>query len=172
MKSNSEPFIVKYVDFHATRLIDSNNNFYQEINIGKAKQMAKDAGLDLVCFKSPSKGDSSELAFCKIIDYGKWRYSEEKRKKKSQTHKKQTKEIRFSPSISDHDIEHKLKQVEEFLTKGDDVIFSMRLKGRQRFYFDEAEEKMNGIIKMCENYGKELNRRKTKNMINVRMGKC
>jgi translation initiation factor IF-3 len=163
------PYVVSYADFKATRLIDEDLNFHHNINIGEAKRLAQNAGLDLVCFNEP---DAKNLAFCKILDFGKWRYQEEKRKKKqNKEHRRETKEIRFSPVISDHDVEHKVKQVREFLEQGDDVLFTMRLKGRQRAHFSEAEQRMNEILNACSDCGKEVSRRKSGSMINVRVSK-
>ena len=81
------------------------------------------------------------------------------------------KELRFSPVIGDHDIEHKLKQAKEFIEKGHEVMFSMYLKGRQRHHFDLAEEKMNGIVGLCSDYGEEVFRKKLANTILVRVAK-
>ena len=165
---HGEPYIVKYAKFQRTRLIDNNNQFHKDIGIGDAKAIAQETELDLVCFNEPTE---SELAFCKIIDFCKWKYVEEKKKKKQQkVSRHATKEVRFSPLIGDHDIEHKLKQAREFIENGDEVVFSMRLKGRQRSYFKEAEERLNDIVAMCEN-AKVLSTRKNPSMINIRLGK-
>jgi translation initiation factor IF-3 len=75
-----------------------------------------------------------------------------------------------SPVIGDHDLQHKLKQAQEFLDNGDDVLFSMRLKGRQAAHMGDAEGKMNEIIASCGN-GKEVSRKKTRNTIAVRLNK-
>lgn len=165
-KAHGSPFIVKYVDFSITRLVDAEKNYHSEIGIGEAKKMAQEASLDLVCFNNPEHGN---LALCKIIDFGKWKYSSEKKKKKEKVGKKITKEIRLSPVISDHDVEHKIKHVKEFIEDGNDVLFSMRLKGRQRVHYKEAEERMDEIIAMCSEYSKETSRKKSSNMIAVRV---
>jgi translation initiation factor IF-3 len=148
--------------------VDENQNYHQSISVQDARRMAQDAGKDLVCFNKPGK---KEIALCKIIDFGKWKYYNDKqKKKKGNTGKKNTKEVRFSPNISDHDIEHKLKHVMEFIEDGDDVLFSMRLKGRERAHFGNAEERMNDIVAMCSEYCSEISRRKSSNMIIVRVG--
>lgn len=162
------PFVVDWADFKETRMLDENQNFIPRIAIGEAKEKAKDLGLDLVCFNLPS---SNALAFCKILDFGKWEYQEEKSKKK-QKHdsNKGKKEIRFSMSIDTHDIEHKIKQAKEFFAEGDDVTFTMRLKGRQRAHFSEAKEKMDEIVAMCSEEAKELSRKESNTFISVRLG--
>jgi len=164
--SNGNPFVVNYVNFSTTRLVDAEHNYHSEIGIGEAKKKAQEAGLDLVCFSMPERGG---LALCKIIDFGKWKYSEEKKKKKDKTGKKITKEIRLSPVIGEHDVEHKVKHVKEFIEEGDDVLFTMKLKGRQRVHFDEAEKRMDEIVALCSDYCKEISRKKSSNMIIVRV---
>ena len=79
--------------------------------------------------------------------------------------------MRFSPVISNHDVEHKIKQVISFLDENDDVVLSMRLKGRQRAHFDIAETRMNEIVALCSEHGSVVSIKKTSSMINVRMGK-
>ena len=170
MKNNSgQPFLVKYVDFSTTKLLDENNQFLANVHIKDAKKKAEEAGLDLVCFNQPSKDD---LAFCKIINFGKWKYENEKKKKKHRKESKNTtKEVRFSAVIGEHDIEHKVKQVKEFLDEGDDVVLSMRLKGRQRAHFSDAEIKMNEIVEKCLDHGQIVTTRKTHDTITVRLNK-
>lgn len=166
-KTSGEPFVVKYADFTTTKLVDASNNYHASIGIGEAKRMAQDAGLDLVCFNKPTRND---LALCKIVDYGKWKYSNEKKKKRQdKAHKMVTKEIRLSPVIGDHDVEHKIKHVQEFIEEGNDVLFSMRLKGRQRIHFKDAEDRMSEIVAMCSEYAKEVSRKKSSNKIDVRI---
>ena len=149
-----EPFVVKYADFTSTKLIDAQEKFHPNVRIGEAKRMAQEAGLDLVCFNLPQNGS---LALCKIINYGKWRYYNEKQKKK-QNSTKEPKEIQFSLDIEDNDIAHKMKHANEFLEAGHEVTLIMTLKGRQRAHFPLAEEKMNKIKLMCTK-GREINRK-------------
>jgi len=77
----------------------------------------------------------------------------------------------LSPVISDHDVEHKLKQAKEFLEDGDDVILVMKIKGRQRAHLDVAELRMNEIVAKCSEYGTEVQRKKNPGLITVRMVK-
>lgn len=166
-KKNSGAYIVEgYVDFNKTRLIDADNVYYECVGIGEAKEKATEAGLDLVCFNAP---DDKTLAFCKIVDFGKWKYSNEKKKKKqNKEHRKTTKELRFSLTIDTNDVNHKIKQAKDFLDEGYDVMLVMRLRGRQRMRFDDAEKKLDEIVTLCEN-GKEVGKRKAPNVISVRL---
>jgi translation initiation factor IF-3 len=161
------PFIVQYANFRSTDLIDQNNNFLKNINISEAKRIAREANLDLVCFKDAI---GRESALCKIIDYGKWKYSEEKNKKKQHSDRKETKEIQFRPGTEDHDIEYKVKHANEFLDEGNDVLLTMMIRGRDRGHFDLAETKMNKIVQLCS-HGKEMYRKKTSGSIFIRITK-
>ncbi|GAG36116.1 unnamed protein product, partial [marine sediment metagenome] len=146
-----QPFVInRRTEFRNIRLIDENKGFYDSIFIVKAKDMAKNAGLDLVCFNKPER---NKLALCKIIDYGKWKYSQKKDlKKQQQLTRHSVKEVRFSPVIGQHDIEHKLKQVKEFICEGDEVLLTMRFKGIHRRHQDLGLEKMDDIVAMCTSY--------------------
>lgn len=167
-KYSDEPFVIRHADFTVTKLIDENNKYHEKVGIGEAKKTAQMANLDLVCFNRPN---GSTLAFCKIIDFGKWRYTEGKKKKKNKGAKKETKEMRFSPVISDHDIEHKIKQVIEFLDENDDVVLSMRLKGRQRAHYSDAEKRMDEIVALCDGHGSVISTKKSSSLISIRVGR-
>jgi len=165
-----QPFVItRRTDFKNVRLVDASNNFHDEVFIGTARDLAQNANLDLVCFEPPTQDG---LALCKILDYGKWKYQDGKNKKKGQIHHKQSlKEMRFSPVISDHDVEHKLKQVAEFLAHGDEVLLVMRFKGIHRRNFNIGAERMNEIIEMSKSFGEEVTRKKADNQIVVRLKK-
>lgn len=169
LKNNNDPFVVGYVNFEYTRVLDQNGQFHNNVKTFEAKKRARELGLDLVCFNKP---EGNNLAFCKIIDFSKWKYDEEKRKKKeSKSNKKDNKEIRLSPLIADNDIMHKMKQANNFLDDGDDVTLTMKLKGRDRYHFAEAQEKMNSIVKMCDGHGKEISRKQNGDTIIVHLVK-
>ena len=167
-QSNFDPFVVIQSLFESTRLVDEDNNYHQQISSIEAIEKAKKANLDLVCFNMPSKND---LALCKIINFGKWKYDNEKQKKKQKVHAKATKEIRFTYDIAENDINHKMRQVNDFLDEGHDVVLSMLLKGRQKIYLKEAEEKMNGVLNLCGKHGHEISRKKNSGLIVIRVGK-
>ena len=165
-----QPYIVSKKDrFSNIRLIDASEKYHQSIFVRDAEDMAYKSGLNLVCFSLPNK---DSLPLCKIIDYGKWKYSNEKVLKKEKLQNKHcVKEIRFSPVISENDISHKVKQISEFLNEGDEVILTMRFKGVQKRNFKIGEDKMNDIITLCKEYGEEDSRKRTDNQIAVRFKK-
>lgn len=93
-----------------------------------ALEKAQEQGLDLVEI-SPN----ADPPVCKILDYGKFRYQQQK--KKSEARKKQKvieiKELKLRPSIEDHDFEVKMRAAIRFLEEGDKVKFTLRFRGRE-----------------------------------------
>ncbi len=89
---------------------------------------AYDVGLDLVEI-SPN----AVPPVCKILDYGKYKY--EQQKKANEARKKQKvveiKEIKVRPNIDDHDYEVKMKQMKSFIGEGDKVKVTLRFRGRE-----------------------------------------
>lgn len=95
--------------------------------------MAFDDGLDLVEIVP-----NSEPPVCKILDYGKFKYQNQK--KQAEARKKQkiivVKEVQLRPYIEENDYQVKKRNIERFLADGDKVKISMRLKGRELSHQD------------------------------------
>jgi translation initiation factor IF-3 len=98
------------------------------VSLNEALQASVDAGLDLVEI-SPQ----AEPPVCKILDYGKFKYEEQK--KKNEARKKQRiieiKEVKLRPGIDDHDYDVKMRSMVRFLDEGDKVKVTMRFRGRE-----------------------------------------
>ena len=90
-----------------------------------ALALAKERGLDLVEVAS-----QSEPKVCKIVDYGKYHYQQEKRDRK-QKHRSRLKEMKFTIKIGEHDFQTKMKRVRKFLMQGDMVRVSIFFRGRE-----------------------------------------
>jgi len=110
------------------RLIDDNDEQVGVIELDKAKTMAREAGLDLVEVSPLSKPP-----VCRIMDYGKWKYQQNKKEQKARSHSKQSelKEVRLRPKIDHHDLDIKIEKAKEFLGDGDKVQFTMQFRGRE-----------------------------------------
>lgn len=95
---------------------------------GQAVRMAKDRGLDLVEISA-----AADPPVCKIVDYGKYKYEQEKKKKEAAKHAKggKLKELKFRVGIDPHDYLIKIFHAEEFLSHGDKVRVQLQFKGRQ-----------------------------------------
>ncbi len=101
----------------------------------EALSLAKEHELDLV-----EINPSARPPICKIMDFGRFKYEQQKKEKENRSKQKETelKEIRLTPNIGDHDIEYKAKQAREFFDKGHKVKVSMRLRGRENAFVGNA----------------------------------
>ncbi|MCF0143998.1 MAG: translation initiation factor IF-3 [Firmicutes bacterium] len=104
-----------------------------------ALAMAEEKNLDLVCI-----APKAEPPVCKILDYGKFKYDQQKKEKeaKKRQHVTQVKEIRLSTFIEDHDIMVKAKTGAKFLKEGNKLKVSLRFRGRERDYVSRGQEVM------------------------------
>ena len=98
------------------------------VPIEEARQHAEEAGLDLV-----EVGATADPPVVKILDWGKVKYEKEKqaREARKKTHVIEVKEVKYRPSIDDHDRERKTKRVLEFLKKGKKVKVTIFFRYRQ-----------------------------------------
>ncbi len=110
------------------RLIDVEGDQLGVTQIQDAMTMAKEAGVDLV-----EIAPNASPPVCKILDYGKFKFEQEKRLKESTRRQKQLrlKEIRMQPKIEKHDLAFKSKHVQEFLDEGNKVKVTIRFRGRE-----------------------------------------
>ena len=122
----------------------------EQLGIMSAKEalkLAKEAELDLIKIAPTAKPP-----VCKIVDYGKYRY-EQMRKEKEAKKKQKTidiKEIRFSPNIDTNDLKTKMNQARKFLSKGDKVKVSIRLRGREVAHMEIGTEILNNFAAQME----------------------
>jgi len=164
-----DPFVIDRNKWDTIRLVDSSGQFHDPVSMIEARKMAKDNELDLVCFSLP---ETDKLALCKIIDFGKWKYRQEKEKKKERSHNKtEIKEVRFTPAIFDNDLLHKIKQINGFLEEGDDVIITMRFWGIHKRMVAEGDRIMAQISEMTKEFGEEVSRKKSGDQVMIRLKK-
>jgi len=93
---------------------------------------------------------------CKIIDYGKFRYEQQKRDKLQRKNQSVSilKEIRFHPNTDVHDFEFKAKHAINFLNEGNKVKATVRFKGREMAYKEQGSDLLNRFIERIEEYAK------------------
>lgn len=113
------------------------------LTVQEALAMARDAGLDLVEVVA-----TSTPPVCKIIDYGKFRYEQTKRERKSRKtqHQVKVKELKVSPNISSHDLGVKIEHAKEFLEKGMKVKVSCQFRGREIAHPEMGDKLMSQFI--------------------------
>ena len=117
------------------------------VEISKALEMADEAGLDLV-----ELSPNAEPPVCKILDYGKYKY--EQQKKANEARKKQktvdVKEVKLSPRIEKNDYDVKMRNAKRFLESGNKVKVSMRFRGREIAHQDIGKEIFTNIREELE----------------------
>jgi translation initiation factor IF-3 len=94
---------------------------------------ALEAGLDLV-----EVSPTADPPVCKILDFGKYKYEEQKRKNEARKKQKviEIKEIKLRPGIDDHDYDVKMRSMKNFIDEGDKVKVTMRFRGRELAHQD------------------------------------
>jgi translation initiation factor IF-3 len=115
----------------------------------KALEAAREAGMDLV-----EVAPNERPPVCKIIDYGKFKYTQKKKLSKQKQHQVQVKEIRVRPKTGDHDIEVKVKRAREFLEHKDKVLVNVLFRGRELAHIDEGRRVMQEVLQALEEVGK------------------
>lgn len=147
---SKEALINDQIRAKEVRLIDAEGTQVGVVSIKEALAAAEEAGLDLINI-SPNAAPP----VCRIADYGKYRYDQQKREKEAK--KKQStmevKEMRLGIFTEDHDLETKAKLVAKFLDGGDKVKVSMRFRGREMGYTAKGEETMLEFAKMVSEFG-------------------
>ncbi|WP_223067874.1 translation initiation factor IF-3 [Paenibacillus caui] len=105
--------------------------------IREALQMAIDLNLDLV-----NVAPTAKPPVCRIMDYGKFRYEQQKKEKEARKNQKivDVKEVWFRANIEEHDFQTKLRNVIKFLNDGNKVKCSVRFRGREITHADIGQK--------------------------------
>ncbi len=103
---------------------------------------ADEAGLDLVEI-SPN----ADPPVCKVLDIGKYKYEEQKRKNEARKKQKviEVKEIKLRPNIDDHDYDVKMRATKRFLEEGDKVKVTLRFRGREMAHVELGHRLLNRV---------------------------
>ncbi len=122
------PRVNEAIRAREVRLIDENGQNLGIVSRSEALERAEAAGLDLV-----EVSPDSTPPVCKILDYGKFKYQEQKKAAEARKHQKtvEVKEIKMRPSIDDHDYEVKMRAIRRFFDEGDKVKITLRFRGRE-----------------------------------------
>lgn len=131
------------------RVINADGVMLGVLPTGKAQELARESGLDLV-----EVAPNERPPVCKIMDFGKFKYEQKKRTSKSKTHQVQVKEIRVRPKTGDHDIEVKVKRAREFLEHKDKVLVNVLFRGRELAHIDEGRRVMDEVLQALEDVAK------------------
>jgi translation initiation factor IF-3 len=113
------------------------------VSLAEAQRKAQEAGMDLV-----EVAPTARPPVCKIMDYGKWRYQQQKKEDKSRAAAKggRLKMLNIDTvRIGDHDLEIKVNKARDFLEEGNKVQFTLRFKGREMAHLDLGRSLFNKI---------------------------
>jgi len=110
------------------RLIGDDGSQVGVVTLQQAQDLAREKDLDLVEI-SPT----ANPPVCRIMDFGKYQYQEQKRAREARKHQKviEVKEIKFRPKVDEHDYQFKKKHIERFLEDGDKVKATIFFRGRE-----------------------------------------
>jgi len=128
------------------RLIDETGKQLGILPIEEALRIARERNLDLI-----QVTEKVEPPVCKLGDYGKYLYREEKKEKAARKHRGgELKGIRLTFNISQHDLETKASLAGKFLNKGDKIRIEMPLRGREKALQDFAKEKFEKFVEILK----------------------
>ncbi len=129
-RNNKKPFhrINSQIKNEEVRVLMDDGEQLGVMKTNEAIDLAKNRKMDLVEIAA-----SNNPPVCKIIDYGKFKYQEQKKKNEAKKKQKtiETKEIKIRPGTGEHDYQVKIKNAQKFLKGGNRVKFSLRYKGRE-----------------------------------------
>ncbi len=141
-------------------LIDENGDNKPDIPLAQAMKQAEELGLDLV-----EVNPAAKPPVCKIMDYGQFKYQQEKKKHRQKTQQKkvEVKGIRLSIRISEHDKKFRQEQAKKFMLKGNKLKIELVLKGRERAHPEKAREAISSFVQELEQ-AEELNIEREQNL--------
>lgn len=116
------------IDVPEVRLIGVNGEQVGIVKLAEANVLAEEAGVDLV-----EIAPTAQPPVCRLMDYGKFRYQESKKKHDAKLKQKQVqiKEIKFRPNTDEGDYNIKLRNLINFLDEGDKIKVTLRFRGRE-----------------------------------------
>ncbi|MFD1735944.1 translation initiation factor IF-3 [Bacillus salitolerans] len=132
------------------RLIGANGDQLGIKSRQEALEIAQNVNLDLVMVAPNAKPP-----VCRIMDYGKFRFEQQKKEKEARKNQKviNVKEVRLSPTIEEHDFNTKLRNAIKFLENGDKVKASIRFKGRAITHKEIGQRVLDRFSEACKEVG-------------------
>lgn len=137
------PMINERIRFPKVRLLDSDSSQIGIMSSREALQLAEERELDLVLMS-----DKADPPVCKIIDYGKHKFEQEKKAKeaKKKQHTVDVKEVKMRYKIEEHDYQVRISQAERFIKAGDKVKAVITFRGREIQHSDLAETLLKRMV--------------------------
>lgn len=132
------------------RLVGDNGEQLGVMPLYQARELAKNQGLDLV-----EVAATSVPPVCRLLDYGRFKYEQAKKDREAKKGQKTStvREMRFRPSISDHDLASKIKLVEKFLADRDKVRIVIMFRGREITHSDLGWKLLQKVAELLKEVG-------------------
>ena len=150
-KKEYGPPVNMFIRARKVIVIDKDNNNIGTLSISEAIKMAQDNGLDLVQVSKVGE----EIPTCRILDYGKYKYEQDKKKKMAAKKQRESlskvKEIKLRPSTDINDLKIKAAKTEEFINEGHRVKITVVFKGRELSHREIGYETLNTFVSLCSN---------------------
>lgn len=148
-ENNEEPLINERIQYSQIRLIDVSGSQLGIYSSAEALLIALNKGLDLVMISN-----KSNPPVCRIIDYGKYKFVQEKKAKEARKkqHNATVKEVKMRYKIEEHDYKVRLNQASRFLQSGDKVKATITFRGREIQHTNLA---INLLNKMAEDLNQQ-----------------
>lgn len=129
------------------RLIGSDGEQLGIVPTLEALKMAREQEVDLV-----EVAPQAKPPVCKLLDYGKYKFEQEKNARESRKKQKllKLKEVRMQPKIEIHDLEFKTKHIQDFLEQGSKVKVTIRFRGRELAHTELGRDVLDRILEMLE----------------------
>lgn len=148
-RSNNEHRINNQIRVPNVTLIDSEGNNLGVLSTFDAIRRAKDEGLDLV-----EVANNVRPPVCKIMDYGKFRYNNNVKIKKNKSGHKHDKEVWLRPNTDKHDLDTKIKSINNFLAKGHSVNVVVKFKNAELKHPELGQGMIEKVIAGISEHGK------------------
>lgn len=122
------PRVNESIESPTIRLVDADGEMVGVVSAAEGLEMAAEVGLDLV-----EVSPNADPPVCKILDYGKYKYIEQKKRNEARKKQKviEVKELKMRPGIEEHDYQVKMRSMMRFLGDGDKVKVTIRFRGRE-----------------------------------------
>ena len=132
-------------------VIDDTGTSLGQMSAFDALKIARERGLDLV-----EVNPQANPPVCRIMDYGRQQYETARRERETKRTQKQNviKEVRVSPKTDDHDLDTKLRQITEWLKKGDRVQLTLKLRGREQAHPDVGRKVLSDMASAVTEVGR------------------
>lgn len=152
------------IRFPQIRVIDTDGAQLGVLSPDEALALAEEKGFDLVLIS-----ETADPPVCKIMDYGKYKYEQDKKLKeaKKKQHNADVKEVKMRYKIEEHDYNVRVRNAERFLKSGDKVKATISFRGREIQHADLAEELLKRMATDLEQFAEvqQAPKREGRNMM-------